>query len=132
LDVITTASPAHFDYLKSLGATAVIDRSAPDVAAQILAAAGGPVKYVVDSISLPPTQLLGVEILQPDGKLVLLLPLDPSIKTAAEAKNITMLGTYGPTGFYLKCVPTPSPQLVFDHSAANVFGTRLKTTWSEE
>ncbi|KAJ7709566.1 chaperonin 10-like protein [Mycena rosella] len=53
--------------LESLSATAVIDRSAPDVAAQILAAAGGPVKYVVDSISLPPTQLLGVEILQPQG-----------------------------------------------------------------
>ncbi|KAJ7343163.1 chaperonin 10-like protein [Mycena albidolilacea] len=99
-EVITTSSPAHSDYLKSLGATTVIDRSAPDVAAQILVAAGGAVKYVVDSISLPPTQLLGVEILQRQGKLVLVLPLDSSAKTAAEAKDVALLGTYGPTGFY--------------------------------
>ncbi|KAJ7121694.1 chaperonin 10-like protein [Mycena epipterygia] len=33
LEVITTSSPAHFDYLKSLGAIIVIDRSARDVAA---------------------------------------------------------------------------------------------------
>ncbi|KAJ7709573.1 GroES-like protein [Mycena rosella] len=101
LEVITTSSPSHFDYLKSLGATAVIDRSAPDVAAQILAAAGGPVKYVVDSISLPPTQLLGVEILQPQGKLVLVLRTQPPTQAAAEAKDIAMLGTYGPSGWYL-------------------------------
>ncbi|KAF7338047.1 GroES-like protein [Mycena venus] len=100
LEVITTSSPAHFEYLKSLGATTVIDRSAPDVAAQILAAARGPVKYVVDAISLKPTQLLGVEVLQPKGKLVLVLGLDPSTKEAAAAKDVTMLGTVGPTGFY--------------------------------
>ncbi|KAJ7693302.1 chaperonin 10-like protein [Mycena rosella] len=73
LEVITTSSPAHFDYLKSLGATTVIDRSASDVAAQILAAAGGPLKYVVDSISLADTQLLAVEIVQRQGQLVLVL-----------------------------------------------------------
>ncbi|KAJ7094943.1 chaperonin 10-like protein [Mycena epipterygia] len=62
MDVITTSSPAHFDYLKSLGAIIVIDRSAPDVAAQILAAADGPVKYVVDAISLQSTQHLGYPV----------------------------------------------------------------------
>ncbi|KAJ7087746.1 hypothetical protein C8R44DRAFT_893002 [Mycena epipterygia] len=104
LEAITTSSPAHFAYLKSLGATTVIDRSAADVAAQILAVAGGTVKYVVDSISLPPTQLLAVEILQPRGKLVLVLPLipalDPCTKAAADSKEIALLGTYGATGFY--------------------------------
>ncbi|KAJ7137670.1 GroES-like protein [Mycena epipterygia] len=100
-EVITTSSPAHFAYLKSLGATTVIDRSAADVAAQILAAAGGPVKYVVDSISLPPTQLLGVEILQSQGKLVLVLGIQPPTKVAADSKEIVLLGTYGPTGYYL-------------------------------
>ncbi|KAJ7438450.1 hypothetical protein FB451DRAFT_1378187 [Mycena latifolia] len=87
LEAITTASPAHFDYLKSIGASAVIDRSATDVADQILAAAGGP--------------LLGVEILQSQGKLVLVLPTEPSTKAAADAKDITMLGTYGAAGWYL-------------------------------
>jgi len=101
LDVTTTSSPAHFEYLKSLGATAVIDRSAADVAPQIIAATGLPVKYVVDCISLLPTQLLGVEILQPDGKLVLVLSAQPPTKTAAEAKAITLLGTSGPTGAYV-------------------------------
>ncbi|KAJ6537316.1 chaperonin 10-like protein [Mycena sp. CBHHK59/15] len=100
LRVITTSSPVHTDYLKSLGATTVIDRSAPDASAQIMAAAGGPVKYVVDSISLPPTQLLGVEVLQPKGKLVLVSPVQPTSKAAAEAKAIILLGTYGPTGRY--------------------------------
>ncbi|KAF8211888.1 chaperonin 10-like protein [Mycena galopus ATCC 62051] len=65
--------------LESLGAATVIDRSAPDVAAQILAAAAGPVKYVVDCVALPETQLLG---------------------TAAEAKELTLLGTNGPQNFY--------------------------------
>ncbi|KAJ7852426.1 hypothetical protein B0H13DRAFT_2359550 [Mycena leptocephala] len=68
LEVITTSSPAHFDYLESLGAIIVIDRSAPDVAAQILAAADGPVKYVADAIFLQSTQHLGVEILRHKGK----------------------------------------------------------------
>ncbi|KAJ7744939.1 chaperonin 10-like protein [Mycena maculata] len=99
-EVITTSSPAHFDYLKSLGASAVIDRSATDVAAQILAAADGPVKYVVDSISLPPTQLFGVEILQPKGSLVLVTRIQPPTKEAADAKEITLLGTVGSAGLY--------------------------------
>ncbi|KAJ7438504.1 chaperonin 10-like protein [Mycena latifolia] len=101
LEVITTSSPAHFAYLKSLGASAVIDRSATDVADQILAAAGGPVKYVVDPISLPATQLLGVEILQPKGKLVLVLQPKPPTEAAAAAKELVMLGVHGRAGLYL-------------------------------
>ncbi|KAJ6597219.1 chaperonin 10-like protein [Mycena vulgaris] len=108
-EVITTSSPAHFDYLKSLGATTVIDRSATDVAAQIMAAAG-PVQYVVDSISLPSTQLLGVEILQPKGKLVLMLSAQPPTKATADAKKITMLGTYGPTGWYMRYLWSSDPK----------------------
>ncbi|KAJ7272069.1 GroES-like protein [Mycena haematopus] len=96
LHVITTSSPAHFAYLKSLGAAAVVDRSAPDVGARILEAAGGPVKYVVDCISLAQTQLLGVEVLQPGGKLVLVLGPVPAAKSAAEDKGVTLLGTNGP------------------------------------
>ncbi|KAJ7709030.1 GroES-like protein, partial [Mycena rosella] len=95
LEVITTSSPAHFDYLKSLGATTVIDRSASDVAAQILAAAGGPLKYVVDSISLADTQLLAVEIVQRQGQLVLVLGSKPDTTAAAEAKNIAIVQAHG-------------------------------------
>ncbi|KAJ7483344.1 chaperonin 10-like protein [Mycena latifolia] len=102
-DVITTSSTAHVDYLKSLGATHIIDRSAPDVSAQILAAAGGPLKYVIDSVSLPATQLLGVEIVQPQGKLVLVTRAQPATTAAAEAKPISVLqrsGLYVNDGFW--------------------------------
>ncbi|KAJ7343151.1 chaperonin 10-like protein, partial [Mycena albidolilacea] len=101
LEVVTTSSPAYFDHLKSLGATTVIDRSAPDVAAQILVAASGPAKYV-DCISLLPTQLLGVEILEPQRKLVLVLSTQPPTTAAAEAKGVTLLGTSGPSGAYFR------------------------------
>ncbi|KAJ7097749.1 chaperonin 10-like protein [Mycena belliarum] len=102
-EVISTASPAHFAYVKSLGASTVIDRSAPDAAAQILAAAGGPVKYVVDSISLAPTQILAVDVLQSQGKLVLELGADPSAKAAADARSIAILLQMGAGAYYKKC-----------------------------
>ncbi|KAJ7141780.1 chaperonin 10-like protein [Mycena crocata] len=100
LEVITTSSPAHFTYLKSLGATTVIDRSAADAAAQILAAAGGPVKYAVDAVALPETQLVGVEVTAPQGTLVLLLHATPETKAAAEAKSVTLSVRVGPEGRY--------------------------------
>ncbi|KAJ7092530.1 chaperonin 10-like protein [Mycena crocata] len=100
LEVITTCSPAHFDYLKSLGATTVIDRSAGDAAAQILAAAGGAVKYAVDAVALPETQLVGVEVTAPQGTLVLLLPPTPETKAAAEAKGVTVSLRVGAEGRY--------------------------------
>ncbi|KAJ7047075.1 chaperonin 10-like protein [Mycena alexandri] len=89
-EVTTTSSPAHFAYLKSLGATAVIDRSASDATEQILAATGAPVKYVVDAISSLSTQLLGVEILQPEGAMALVLNPQAPAQAAADAKEITL------------------------------------------
>ncbi|KAJ7151423.1 GroES-like protein [Mycena crocata] len=99
-EVITTSSPAHFAYVKSLGATAVIDRSAPDAAVQILAATGDAVKYAIDAISSPETQLLGVQVVQPQGALVILQPPTPEAKTAAEAKGVTLSLRHGPHGRY--------------------------------
>ncbi|KAJ7141781.1 chaperonin 10-like protein [Mycena crocata] len=101
LEVITTSSSTHFAYLKSLGATTVIDRSAPDAAKQILAAAGGAVKYAVDAVALPETQLVGVEVTAPQGTLVVLLPPTPETKSAAEAKGVTVSLRIGGEGrFY--------------------------------
>lgn len=130
--VITTSSPAHFDYLKSLGATTVIDRSAADAAAQILAAAGGPVKYVVDPISLPPTQLLGVEILQSQGSLVLVTATQPPTQAAADAKGITVLAFYGRTGWTLQYVLVHMRARSLMNVQGNRFGTQLKACWSAE
>ncbi|KAJ7721536.1 hypothetical protein DFH07DRAFT_714216, partial [Mycena maculata] len=105
-EVITTSSPAHFDYLKSLGASAVIDCSAADTAAQIPLAAGGPVKYMLDSVSLPSTQLLGVNILQPKGTLFK-LQSQPPTKEAADAKDITILACMGLWFKYVLDCPGP-------------------------
>nr|GAT52773.1 GroES-like protein [Mycena chlorophos] len=99
-EVITTASATHLEYLKSLGAHVAIDRSAPDVAAQILAATGGPVRHAIDPVSFEATQSLAVEILQEGGVLNLMLPLEPSVRPALEAKKIELRWTYGVEGMY--------------------------------
>ncbi|KAJ7074151.1 GroES-like protein [Mycena amicta] len=104
-DVITTSSPAHFDYLKSLGAQITIDRSAPDVAAQIIAAAGGLLKYGMDVISIASTQLLATEVLQEKGKLNLMHHIDRSVQPAIDSKKIEVLWGAGMEGWYV------SPQL---------------------
>ncbi|KAF8804120.1 hypothetical protein BYT27DRAFT_7243878 [Phlegmacium glaucopus] len=57
--IITTASLKHAEFLKSLGATHVIDRnvSASSVATEVSSITkDAPIKYAVDSISLADTQ----------------------------------------------------------------------------
>ncbi|KAF8972287.1 chaperonin 10-like protein [Flammula alnicola] len=61
--IITTASQKHADFLKSLGASHVLDRSLP--AASL---------YVYDSISSEDTQRVGLDLLSPGGQLTLVLP----------------------------------------------------------
>ncbi|KAF7295469.1 GroES-like protein [Mycena indigotica] len=99
--VLTTCSPVHFGYVKSLGADVVIDRSASDVAAQIIAAASGPLKFVIDAISIPVTQLLATQVLQEAGKLNLMLSPDPSLKHVLDAKKIQLLWGAGMQGWYI-------------------------------
>ena len=51
--IITTASLRNAEYLKSLGATHVIDRNAPAeaLAASVAQIAGKPVKYAYDAVA---------------------------------------------------------------------------------
>ena len=49
-NVIAIASSHHHDYLRSLGAAVTLDYKAIDIDEQVLKAAGGPVKYVFDTI----------------------------------------------------------------------------------
>ncbi|KAH6876439.1 chaperonin 10-like protein [Thelonectria olida] len=56
LKVLTTASPQHHEYLKSLGANQVFDYHSSTVIDDIIAAvekAGDSVEYAIDTISLP-------------------------------------------------------------------------------
>ncbi|CAL1716449.1 unnamed protein product [Somion occarium] len=50
-NVIGIASSSHHEFLRSLGAAVIFDYKSKDVSEQVLRAAGGPVKYVFDTIS---------------------------------------------------------------------------------
>lgn len=50
-NVIAVASSRHHEYLRSLGAAITLDYKEKDIREQVLKAAGGPVKYVFDTIS---------------------------------------------------------------------------------
>ena len=81
--IITTASLHNEPLLKSLGATAVLDRKLPasTIISEVQKLAGGkPVEYVLDAISVTDTQLLAYDALAPGGTLIILL--DEQIPTA--------------------------------------------------
>lgn len=91
--IITTASLKHAEYLKSLGATHVIDRS---VSGSALASEIGtvtqnaPIKYAVDSISLADTQQAAYDLVAPGGQVAVFLPI--LAKTTKEKDIFHVLG----------------------------------------
>ncbi|KAG2074427.1 GroES-like protein [Suillus decipiens] len=74
--IIATASLTHEKYLKSLGATHVLNRdlSANDLKTAVSNVSRKPIKYVFDTISLLETQQVGWSLLAQDGRLLLTLP----------------------------------------------------------
>ena len=91
--IITTASLKHSEYLKSIGATHVIDRSitASDLASEISGITQNvPIKYAVDSISLPDTQQTAYDVLPQGGKLVIFIP--SAVKTTKEKDVVHVFG----------------------------------------
>ena len=75
--IITTASLKHEAYLKSLGATHVVDRSQPDDA--ILAAlptltSGAPISYAFEAVGRPWSQRLAYAALGAGGAYASVLP----------------------------------------------------------
>ena len=92
--IITTASLKHAEYLKSIGATHVIDRSIP--ASTLVSeisniTQNAPIKYALDTISLPDTQQTAYDVLAHGGKLVIFL--SPAIgKTIKEKEIISVSG----------------------------------------
>ena len=68
--VFATASLAHHEYLKSLGANDVFDYHSPSVVDDVVSAAkkaGKPVAYAVDAVSLPASLQPSVEVLEKSG-----------------------------------------------------------------
>jgi NADPH:quinone reductase-like Zn-dependent oxidoreductase len=62
--IVTNASSNNHEFLKSIGAHVVLDRSASTPDAFLEATEGHPLDFVFDGISAPSTQKLGVQILQ--------------------------------------------------------------------
>lgn len=90
--VITTASPSNFDYLKSLGADHVFDYRSASLAEDVLAAAGKPLKYVLDACPSEASASLSAKLLSREGeaRYASLLPgvaemvksLNPTVRTS--------------------------------------------------
>ncbi|KAI0822569.1 GroES-like protein [Trametes gibbosa] len=96
--VIATSSLKHEAYLKSIGATHVIDRSLPSdaILAEISKIAGGkPVEYVYDAISLADTQQIAYDVLAPGGHLLIVLPLSIPAEKIKEGDNKTIVNVFG-------------------------------------
>ncbi|QRV92669.1 Zinc-binding dehydrogenase [Ceratobasidium sp. AG-Ba] len=91
--ILTTASNAHTSLLKSLGATHIFDRNTE--AKTIQAASSSPITFAVDTISIPSTQALALEVLPPDSHLSLVLPLDESLKPKATESKLIIHDVYG-------------------------------------
>jgi len=90
--IITTASVKHTDYLKSLGATNVLDRnlSVESLKAAIKKLTNAPVEIVYDAISSKETQQTGHDLLVPGGRLVTVLNL--MIAKSEEIIHVHVLG----------------------------------------
>ncbi|KAG5643970.1 hypothetical protein DXG03_009321 [Asterophora parasitica] len=73
--IITTASLKHNEYLKSLGATHVLNRDLPhkELASEVSTITSTPIKLVYDAVSLPDTQQSAYSLLADGGDLVLVL-----------------------------------------------------------
>ncbi|KAI0696870.1 GroES-like protein [Cerioporus squamosus] len=74
--IITTASLHNEALLKSLGATAVLDRKLPpsSILSEVQKLAGGkPLEYAFDAISVRDTQALAYDALAPGGTLLIVL-----------------------------------------------------------
>lgn len=94
--IITTASPKNEAFLKSLGATHVIDRSA-SLPEAVKAVTSEPIKIIYEAISLQSTQIAAWEVLAPGGKFILVLPPAVDAAKIEEAKKAgtEVIGVFG-------------------------------------
>ncbi|KAM0145981.1 hypothetical protein ACHAQE_010973 [Botrytis cinerea] len=80
LQVITTASPSNFELLKSRGADKIFDYNNPEVGEKIREYTNNNLKYVFDTISLPPSVAICAKAIsttsEPRAQYTALLPVD--------------------------------------------------------
>ncbi|GJE89880.1 zinc-binding alcohol dehydrogenase family protein [Phanerochaete sordida] len=94
--IITTASARHEAYLKSLGATHVVDRAAPlsALGGAIAAATSAPLLVAFDAIAMPETQNAAYAALAPGGKFVH-VDFKPSIEESLLTPDKTIVAPFG-------------------------------------
>ncbi|KAJ3523448.1 hypothetical protein NMY22_g11439 [Coprinellus aureogranulatus] len=88
--IIATASAKHEDYLKSLGATNVLDRNAPLTKAVVQTITSVPLTIVFDAIGTEETQKAGLEITAAGGILSAIQPphKDVAQQAVIEGKKV--------------------------------------------
>lgn len=74
-NIIAAASPVHHDYLRSIGATAVLDYRSPTFAEDVLKAAGGPVKYALEPVATLSTLKALAKVVGDGSKVAVLMPV---------------------------------------------------------
>jgi NADPH:quinone reductase-like Zn-dependent oxidoreductase len=76
-NILVTASPKHHQFLKSLGAAHTFDYKSESLVNDIASAIGGErkVKYAVDCISAQTTLVHLAQVVAPDAKVAILLPI---------------------------------------------------------
>ncbi|KAJ2917339.1 hypothetical protein MD484_g3049, partial [Candolleomyces efflorescens] len=93
--IITTSSLKHEDWLKSQGATHVVDRNTPLTAQSVEKLASRPVLTVFDAISSAETQEQAVELVASGGRVAVVLDVVDSVKAKAEAEKKTTVRVLG-------------------------------------
>ncbi|KAF5331282.1 hypothetical protein D9611_013077 [Ephemerocybe angulata] len=91
-NIITAASKHHEDYLRSLGATHVVDYRSPSFVEEILAAAGGKPEIIIDVIALSDTfRDIHTKLITPGGSIAFLGPfkLGSGSLTATDGKLVS-------------------------------------------
>lgn len=73
-NIVAVASKHHEEYLKSLGATNVVDYKGTSFAEDVEKAAGGKVELVMDCISITHTFELIAKVIRPGGSIAWLAP----------------------------------------------------------
>lgn len=97
LQVITTASAKHHDFLRSLGADAVFDYHDQNVVENIRKHAAGSIAYGLDIISIPETLQMVYDASSGSEKVVIdnLLALDLSAITTDPSRDAAIVRTLG-------------------------------------
>ncbi|KAF6751370.1 chaperonin 10-like protein [Ephemerocybe angulata] len=85
--IITTSSLKHEEYLKSLGATHVLDRHEPLTTERIQSITDLPIKAIYDAISDSESQDRNLDLLAPGGDFAIVLFPEPKLVERASKEN---------------------------------------------